>query len=74
MPGYESRTTEQILKQEEVNETPLVLRLEAKGQDYTFFAGPDEEHLEVFFEHADGRRNGRHHAWHVRFRKWNRDR
>lgn len=54
MPGYESRTTEQILKQEEVNETPLVLRLEAKGQDYTFFAGPDEEHLEVFFEHADG--------------------
>lgn len=56
MPGYESRTTEQILKQAEIKETPLIMRLEAKGQDYTFLTGPDEDHLEVFFEHADGRK------------------
>ena len=33
----------------------MILKLEAKGQDYNFFWGTDEKNLRLFYEHADGR-------------------
>lgn len=55
LPDYESRTTERVLHQEEIEEEILILKLEAKGQDYNFFWGTDEKNLRLFYEHADGR-------------------
>lgn len=67
LPGYEADTTQIILEQKPLNgseaetaqergtDSGLVLRLEAKGQNYDFYYGTDEEHLEPFFLHADAK-------------------
>ncbi|WP_026671309.1 glycoside hydrolase family 43 protein [Butyrivibrio sp. AD3002] len=57
MPGYESESTETILKECEVEfDGPVILRLEAKGQDYTFYMGQTADNLEEFYAHADGKK------------------
>ena len=55
MPGYESRTMKKILHQEDVEDGTLILRLEAKGQDYNFWLGRSEDQIKPFYEHADGK-------------------
>ena len=55
LPGYRADTTEQVLLERSDDRQPIVLRFEAMGQDYCFFAGPSEDKLTPFYLHADGR-------------------
>ena len=57
MPGYESETKEDILKEEEVpSGATVIIKLVAKGQDYSFYIGENEDQLHEFYSHADGRK------------------
>lgn len=64
LPGYESSTTEETLKQSYVDELlpgtgdddELIFSLAGKEQDFSFLVGPDENQLVEFYVHADGRR------------------
>lgn len=57
LPGYEADTSETVLKEEEISfEGTVVLRLWAKGQDYTFFMGQSADNLKEFYAHADGKK------------------
>ena len=55
LPGYRAETTEQVLFERCNDGGPVILRLEARGQDYCFFAGPSEDQLTPCYLHADGR-------------------
>lgn len=54
LPGYKAETTEAVLESHPVEEGPLVLKLEARRQDYRFFYGKDEASLTAFEVHGDG--------------------
>ncbi|WP_029322380.1 glycoside hydrolase family 43 protein [Butyrivibrio sp. AE3004] len=57
MPGYESETTESILKECELEfDGPVILKLEANGQDYSFYMGQSADSLTEFYAHADGKK------------------
>jgi len=53
-PHFQSETTELELASEIVVSDELVLAIEARGQDYSFFYGIDENNLKPLYEHADG--------------------
>ena len=55
LPGYESETTEKVLHEEEAGGNTFILRMQAQGQDFSFFLGSGEEDMHVFYEHADGK-------------------
>lgn len=59
LPGYKAETTEEILAKAALTggseaDEPVILKLTADRQDYSFFFGPDEEHLQPLYLHADG--------------------
>lgn len=55
LPGYEADTTETVLHEEEAGKGDLYIKLEVRGQNYDFYAGPDEENPDAFCLRADGR-------------------
>lgn len=57
LPGYESDTTETVLKEEKIgSDGSVILRIEATGQDYTFYMGHSEDSIKEFYAHADGKK------------------
>ena len=55
LPGFSSRTHEEILATTEVPEGPIALEIQARGQDFGFFYGSDESGLRPLLEGVDGR-------------------
>ena len=55
LPDYSAKTTEDILVTVEYPADDVVIMLKAVGQDFTFFYGEDEEHLQPLYEHASGK-------------------
>ena len=56
LPGYHAETTETVVESHEVPEGALILRMDARRQDYRFFYGMDEQTLQEFSIHGDGAR------------------
>lgn len=55
LPGFTSVTHEQVLSQVEWESEYIILKLVAKGQDYSFYYGNESESMQVLYEHADGK-------------------
>ena len=54
MPDYQAETTEKVLESHMIQSGSLVLKLEARRQDYRFFYGEQEDSLQCFEVHGDG--------------------
>ncbi len=55
LPGFGCEITSKVLEEVPYDEDTVILRMQAKGQDYTFSYGADETTMKNFQIHGDGR-------------------
>lgn len=53
LPGYKAETSSRILKEADAPEGPICMKLEARGEHYTYYAGPSEDALQLFLDDVD---------------------